>query len=574
MFKHFTIKKKLGIGFAIIIAIFIIVSGLTITNTTKLITANKEDKDSWEVISILDGLEEMQMGLGTQLEQNADQSPIDLIEDLKKDYQDDIATIKTKTSDNTKQQTLIKSAEEYGNNLFTKIDQAIEENATATNEILIQKINEVIRPDMKEGGEIDRGGEDQYREQLESVKKIEETQIDNRDKETAEITKITFISLISGTIIGAILSIITYLIINRSVVVNIRKTSDMLKDIAEGEGDLTKRLDVHSKDEIGEMATHFNSFLDKISKLIGEVVENANILNQSTQDVLASIEESNSQMLEVASSVETVNSNIQNSASVSEEALASIQEISGQAQMIFSEAQHANDNGDKVLNAAQEGENSVNEAVMAISTVKDSSSEVMSVIGDLKRASNEIGKIVLLITQITEQTSLLSLNASIEAARAGEAGKGFAVVANEVKKLSEESKQSANQITSIVDEIQAKMQETDQIISKEQNYIMSSSDKVLRTSQEFHSILTHIQGISQTINAMTNAAKQQSNITSEMTTAVSTLSEGLQENAATSYQISTAVQNQAEIYKEIENNMENIKAISDRLKGQTERFKI
>ncbi|WP_452082092.1 methyl-accepting chemotaxis protein [Bacillus massilinigeriensis] len=361
---------------------------------------------------------------------------------------------------------------------------------------------------------------------------------------------------------------------SRSVVGNIRKTSTMLKDIADGEGDLTKRLVVKSTDEIGEMSEYFNHFLEKIGQLIGEVIENANTLNQATQEVLASIEESNTQMLEVAASVETVNDNIQNSASVSEEALASIQEISGQAQMIFSEAQNANDNGEKVLKAAKVGENSVNDAVLAINTVKDSSSEVMDVIGELKRASNEIGKIVSLITQITEQTSLLSLNASIEAARAGDAGKGFAVVANEVKKLSEESKKSANQITSIVDEIQTKMQATDKIISKEQNYIISSSDQVFQTSKEFQSILTHIQGISHKIKSMNDAAQQQSNITRDMTTAVLTLSEGLQENAATSSQISEAVHNQADIYKEIETNMENIKSISDRLKGQTERFKI
>lgn len=567
--KGLSIKFKLGLSILIIIAIFTSVSILAVLNFGKLITSNLEDEKSWEIISIIDGLQETTREVGITI-QESDESPEKVMKNLRTEIDKDLESLYHLTAGNNEQQELLKKNEKYIDEFHTQIEDIIAANPTEDAATLKGKIMEAARPaDMT-----DTGTKDEFREQLTRITEIEEAELLERDKKIEQIRKTTFIELIGGTLIGAIISLFIFRSMSRSVVRNIQKTSEMLKDIAEGEGDLTKRLEVKSKDEIGEMAIWFNRFIEKMNGLIGEVIENTEILYQATQEVLQSIEISNGQMREVAASVENVSTHIQSSASISEEALASIQEISGQANMIFAEANDANETGEMVLKAASTGGVSVNEAVSAIGTVQSSSKDVLTVMDELKKSSNEIGKIVALITGITEQTSLLSLNASIEAARAGEAGKGFAVVANEVKKLSEESKHSAQQIHLIVDEIQQKMLQTDDIIKKEQSYIDASSEKVWKTSEEFHNIHTYIENISNKIGTMTKASQQQTSITGEMTQAVTTLSEGLQENAATSHKISMAVQQQSEIYKEIEEKMERMKMISNELKKQTDRFKI
>lgn len=574
MFKRASIKLKMGIAFIIVIAIFIGVSITSFKNINRLVDANNEDKQSWEVIALADEIGRMPMTFANSLQQiNPDQSGQELMDQTKQQFQQKVAQLQKLTSDSSEQQQLIQSAAAIGEEQFAKAEAVIHNNPEADGTTLSQLVHAATMPNIVISQEDSVNRQDMI-SYVEQIKEIEQNHLKDRESVSDKLTNITFASLLGGTLVAAVISLFIYILLTRPIVRNIRNTTDMLKDIAEGDGDLTKRLEITSQDEIGEMAMWFNSFIDKMRELISDVVHNAQALHESNQEVSAAIEQSNQSMNEVAITTDHANESIQTSASASEEALASIQEVASQARMIFAQAEQAKENGDKVLEAASQGEVVVSDAVQAIATAKDSSSEVLEVIGGLKSSTDEIGKIVGMITSITEQTSLLSLNASIEAARAGDAGRGFAVVANEVKKLAEESKKSAQQIDSIVSDIQQKMGATDAIITKEQALINTSSDKVLQTSEEFSNIMFYIKAMSKKIKAMTDASLQQSNIANEMTKAITVLSEGLQENASASQQISASIQSQADIYKEIEQNMDNIQHISEILKLKTERFRM
>jgi methyl-accepting chemotaxis protein len=215
----------------------------------------------------------------------------------------------------------------------------------------------------------------------------------------------------------------------------LRRTVDVLNKVAEG--DLTIRLDVTSKDEVGQAGEALNRTLERTAAVIASIGENATSLAGSSEELSAvsqqlgaSAEETSAQSGAVASAAEEVSANINTVAAGTEEMGASINEIASSA-----------------TEAARVAGNAVSVAATATSTVTK-----------LGESSVEIGEVIKVITSIAEQTNLLALNATIEAARAGEAGKGFAVVANEVKELAKQTADATDNISGRVTTIQTDAQ--------------------------------------------------------------------------------------------------------------------
>ena len=243
------------------------------------------------------------------------------------------------------------------------------------------------------------------------------------------------------------LSLSAALLMARQIIRPLRRVVDMLKDISEGEGDLTKRLEASRRDEIGDLSTYFNRFVQKIQGIIASIADNAGTvassatelsaisqqttmsvrdMTEKTSTVAAAAEESSANTTSVAASMEQASTNLATVASATEEMSATIGEIAS--------------NSEKARNISSDA------GMQAAS--------VSALMKQLGKAAQDIGKVTETITDISSQTNLLALNATIEAARAGAAGKGFAVVANEIKELAKQTAVATEDIKGKIGEVQ------------------------------------------------------------------------------------------------------------------------
>jgi len=256
------------------------------------------------------------------------------------------------------------------------------------------------------------------------------------------------------TLLGAclVLAALCWFFTAGRIVRPIREAAIRLQDIAEGEGDLTRRLEVGNRDELGEMAHWFNLFMDKLQMMVRDITGNGdavkessmefNKLNAETHD---NVEDTSRRSEAVAAAGEELTANM---ASVA----ASMEQASTNVQTVASSAEEMNATITEIARNTEQARGTTDDAVSQARHV----SEMMT---KLDEAARDIGQITGTITEISEQTNLLALNATIEAARAGEAGKGFAVVAGEIKDLAGQTADATNSIRTNIDRVQQAVRE-------------------------------------------------------------------------------------------------------------------
>lgn len=329
------------------------------------------------------------------------------------------------------------------------------------------------------------------------------------------INSLALWSIIGGVVVFVIVGAISLLIATRITRPLLIVTHE-LKDIAQGQGDLTSRLEVHTKDEIGELAKWFNMFLEKMQLMIQDIARSAGELSTSSTSlsttasemaggaeemsnqsstVAAAAEELTNNITSMAGSTHEMSTNVKTVASAVEEMTASITEVARSSQEAASVAQ----------NAAQ------------LAHASDAK------IGELGSAANDIGKVIDEIQDIAEQTNLLALNATIEAARAGDAGKGFAVVATEVKELAKQTAAATEDIRKRIVGIQ------------------NSTAEAVNSIHEISTVIANVDNVSRTI---ASAVEEQSITTKEIarniaqtSTAAETVAKGVAESATVTKEI-------------------------------------
>jgi len=324
------------------------------------------------------------------------------------------------------------------------------------------------------------------------------------------------LTIISFALVIMLNGILIY-IANSHVVKPINKVVVGLKDIAEGEGDLTRRLDVQSRDEVGDLARWFNTFIEKLQGMIRSVATNAEALNRSSSDLSAlsgqmasSAEEMTSQSGAVAGATEEMSTNINAMAGATEEMSTNVQSVSSTAEQMSNNVNAVASSIEQMSRTLNDVALSAREGSDIAGKATDMSESATGTMNVLSKAAKDIGEVTALIKRIAEQTNLLALNATIEAASAGDAGKGFAVVANEIKELASQSAQAAEDIARRIEGAQSNTEEAVKVIGDISSIIdkINDSSMVITKSVEQQKMTANevSANIQQTSSGITNIA--------------------------------------------------------------------
>jgi len=342
---------------------------------------------------------------------------------------------------------------------------------------------------------------------------------------------VLFTLIIAGVMIGA-----GYLFSTKVIVDPLERTRDMLRDIAEGEGDLTQRLKVDSKDEIGELSSWFNKFMERVHEIVKQIAENTEIVVDSSDklsDISASMNDESEATVSlsnnVAGNIAEMSQSLDNVASAMEQSTSNVNNVSSGIEEMSASITEIADNAHKSTQITSE----------AVNRAQKASEQVDS----LGNAAEEIVEVTETIADISEQTNLLALNATIEAARAGEAGKGFAVVANEIKDLADQTAEATEDIAARLENVQKSSQDTVDIIEEITNVIGDVDDMV---------------------GSIATAVEQQDSTSNENAENIAQVSEGLQ-------QINENVQKANRFSDQIQDDMEDMSEASENMNEEASR---
>ena len=293
--------------------------------------------------------------------------------------------------------------------------------------------------------------------------------------------------------------------------------SHRMHDISEGEGDLTARLEVKGGDEIAQLSSHFNHFVANIQGIVQQVISISSTIASGTLEM-------NAGMTEMSSTADSIAQGADQQKQGVEQANDKVGTIARSSQVVYGNVADALQVFDQARTAAASGGKAVGEAVLGMQAIQND--------------SRQIGNIITVITEIANQTNLLSLNAAIEAAKAGEQGKGFAVVAEEVRKLAERSAQAAKEITTLIHASTKSIEQGNGMVNTAGASLQSIQEAILASSRRMETIGSQSQAQSQDSTAVVGVMGSLTGIAEQNAAAMEQMAATLRETARTVEQLS------------------------------------
>ncbi len=321
---------------------------------------------------------------------------------------------------------------------------------------------------------------------------------DQLENQLGEMNRTAVTQQLVGAFVVLVLALVTMLMIARSITGPIRQMVSLVDDIADGEGDLTKRLNTRSVDELGDLAKGINRFIDKLQGLLGDVLKTASEVNRHAGDTDR-----------IAGQTDT---NLQHHQAEMEQMLTAVQEMSYVSQEVATHANNTADSAKQAQSAADQGKERFQQVIQSMHKVAAEAGKGAEVVEGLAHDSEQITSILTVIQGIADQTNLLALNAAIEAARAGEQGRGFAVVADEVRKLAGNTQQAVQNTQELIEKIRHSSTNAVNAINQSQQLTHQAVGEADLAEEALGSIYKAISTINDMTYQIASAAEEQSSV--------------------------------------------------------------
>ncbi|MCS7463956.1 methyl-accepting chemotaxis protein [Paenibacillus doosanensis] len=350
--------------------------------------------------------------------------------------------------------------------------------------------------------------------------------------------------------------------------------SRQLKDIAEGEGDLTGQIVIRSGGEFGELAASFNGMVNKLRELIRQVGSHAEQFASHAAGLHSSAAETGEASEKIAATVQEVASgSVKQHASV-EESMRVIDVMSHQAGQISDKSRHVSVIVGHAKEAALQGDDTIRTAMKQMASVHDTMNLMNEVIAGLQERSMAIERSIQLITDIARRTNLLALNAGIESARAGEHGRGFAVVAGEVRSLASQSAHSAATIVEMIADIREKTHSAALLMAESRSVTDAGLQDVNHAGAAFGFIVESIGEIDREMSEVTEASGRMERETAHVSQAVHAIAEVAAANAGGTQHILTSTKDQLASMGHVTGSIRHLTELASQLQQSIARFKV
>ncbi|WP_028392556.1 methyl-accepting chemotaxis protein [Bacillus cihuensis] len=387
------------------------------------------------------------------------------------------------------------------------------------------------------------------------------------DESASPIFKSTLTVLIIAIIIGAV---VVYFVV-QSIIKPIKRLKESV--ITVSKGDLTEQIEIKSNDEIGQLGDAFNDMQESLRTLIQKVELSSEQLAASAEELTANAEQTGVATEQVAVSIQEVASSTEKQTSGVDRNAESLNELTQGIANIAESASNVAELSLQTTMQAEEGGKAVQKTKEQMDSIHQSVTESNEMIQSLYERSQEISSILDVITEIADQTNLLSLNAAIESARAGEHGKGFAVVADEVKKLANQSQSSAKQISDLIQDIQMDTLDSVHKMALVTNDVRNGLTISDEAFEKFEVILNSMKEITPHMEEVSATAEQMSAGVQEVSSIANELAFLAKGNAATSEEVAASTEEQLASMEEISASARSLSQMAEELKELIAVFK-